>query len=33
MLVLGQIPMKAELVEGVVLLCGRWTVSAEAGVT
>ena len=29
----GWIPMKAELVEGVVVLCGRWTVSAEAGVT
>ena len=33
MFVSGQIPMKAELVEGVVVLCGRWTVSAEAGVT
>ena len=33
MLEYGQIPMKAELVEGVVVLCGRWTVSAEAGVT
>ena len=33
MLVYGRIPMKAELVEGVVVLCGRWTVSAEAGVT
>ena len=29
----GQIPMKAELVEAVVVLCGRLTVSAEAGVT
>ena len=29
----GRIPMKAELVEGVVVLCGRWTVLAEAGVT
>ena len=25
--------MKAELVEGVVVLCGWWTVSAEASVT
>ena len=33
MLVSGQIPMKAEFVEGVVVLCGRWTVSAETGVT
>ena len=33
MLVYGRIPMKAELVEGVVVLCGWWTVSAEAGVT
>ena len=33
MLEYDQIPMKAELVEGVVVLCGRWTVSAEAGVT
>ena len=29
----GRIPMKAELVEGVVVLCGRLTVLAEAGVT
>ena len=33
MLVYGQIPMKAELVESVVVLCGRLTVSAETGVT
>ena len=33
MLVSGQIPMKAELVQGVVVLCGQWTVLAEAGVT
>ena len=33
MLAYGRIPMKAELVEGVVVLCGRWTVLAEAGVT
>ena len=33
MLVYDRIPMKAELVEGVVVLCGRRTVSAETGVT
>ena len=32
MLVYGQIPMKAELVHGVVVF-GRRTVTAEAGVT
>ena len=31
MLMYGRIPMKAELVNGVVVY-GRWTVSAEAGV-